>query len=86
MDALKAEIAVKRKALEIPATDGARPTKYIRRGELERLKEEQERKEREAQEEQRRLEREREEREREERRRAKEAAKVNIPPLDVWTL
>ena len=51
MDALKAEIAVKRKALEIPATDGARPTKYIRRGELERLKEEQERKEREAQEE-----------------------------------
>lgn len=86
MDALKAEIAVKRKALEIPATDGARPTKYIRRGELERLKEEQERKEREAQEEQRRLEREREEREREERRRAKEAAKVNIPPLDCWTL
>ncbi|KAI0709857.1 pre-mRNA splicing factor [Earliella scabrosa] len=77
MDALKAEIAVKRKALEIPATDGARPTKYIRRGELERLKEEQERKEREAQEEQRRLEREREEREREERRRAKEAAKAS---------
>ena len=68
MDALKAEIANKRKALEIPATDGARPTKYIRRGELERLKEEQERKEREAQEEQRRLERECEEREREERR------------------
>ena len=47
MDAIKAEIAVKRKALEVPATDGARPTKYLRRGEVERLKEEQERKERE---------------------------------------
>ncbi|KAI0788065.1 pre-mRNA splicing factor [Fomes fomentarius] len=71
MDALKAEIAVKRKALEIPATEGARPTKYIRRGELDRLKEEQERKEREAKEEERR---ERDEREREVRRQAKEAA------------
>lgn len=71
MDALKAEIAVKRKALEIPATEGARPTKYIRRGELERLKEEQERKERDAKEDQR------EEREREVRRQAKEAATVS---------
>ena len=61
MDALKAEIANKRKALEIPAVDG-RPTKYIRRGDLERLKEEQERAEAE------RLERERQEREEEERR------------------
>ncbi|TFY74520.1 hypothetical protein EWM64_g9493 [Hericium alpestre] len=44
MDALKAEIASKRKALD----DGtARPSKYVRRGELERLKEEHERKERE---------------------------------------
>ncbi len=71
MDALKAEIAVKRKALEIPTTEGARPTKYIRRGELERLKEEQERKERDAKEDQR------EEREREVRRQAKEAATVS---------
>lgn len=44
MDALKAEIATKRKALEqVPA----RPSKYIRRGDLERLKEEEERKARE---------------------------------------
>ncbi|KAI0749901.1 Prp18 domain-containing protein [Daedaleopsis nitida] len=78
MDALKAEIAVKRKALDIipAATDGPRPTKYMRRGDLERLKEEQERKEKEEKEEQRRLEREREEREREERRGAKDVAKA----------
>lgn len=43
MDALKAEIALKRKGLqELPA---GRPTKYMRRGDIERLKEEQERKE-----------------------------------------
>ena len=77
MDALKAEIANKRKALEIPAVDG-RPTKYIRRGDLERLKEEQERKAREAEEERRRQEKEREEREREEERRRKEAKKVSL--------
>ncbi|KAI0714381.1 pre-mRNA splicing factor [Cerioporus squamosus] len=76
MDALKAEIANKRKALEIPAVDG-RPTKYMRRGELERLKEEQERKAREEEEEKRRQEKEREEREREEERRRKEAKKAN---------
>ncbi|KAI0048978.1 Prp18-domain-containing protein [Auriscalpium vulgare] len=41
MDALKAEIAVKRKALD----DGpVRQQKYVRRGDLERLKEEEERK------------------------------------------
>ncbi|KAK0469972.1 Prp18 domain-containing protein [Desarmillaria tabescens] len=45
MDALKAEIASKRKALEGGSSE--RPTKYMRRGDLERLKEEQERKERE---------------------------------------
>ncbi|KAK0480287.1 Prp18 domain-containing protein [Armillaria novae-zelandiae] len=45
MDALKAEIASKRKALQDDSSE--RPTKYMRRGELERLKEEQERKERE---------------------------------------
>ena len=83
MDALKAEIAVKRKALEIPVADLARPTKYMRRGELERLKEEQERKEREEKEEKRRLEREREEREREERRREKAAARVSRPASSV---
>ncbi|GBE88452.1 pre-mRNA splicing factor [Sparassis latifolia] len=48
MDALKAEIATKRKALEQePTTNGPRPTKYMRRGELERLREENERKEKE---------------------------------------
>lgn len=41
MDALKAELALKRKALkDDPVT--ARPTKYMRRGDVERLKEEQE--------------------------------------------
>ncbi|KAI0671978.1 pre-mRNA splicing factor [Trametes maxima] len=74
MDALKAEIAVKRKALEIPAPEGARPTKYMRRGELERLKEEQEKKEKEEKETRLKEEREREEREREQRRREKAAA------------
>ena len=44
MDALKAEIASKRKALEnVPP----RPTKYMRRGDIERMKEEEERKARE---------------------------------------
>lgn len=44
MDALKAELAVKRKNLDsVPPQDG-RPNKYLRRGDLERLKEEQERK------------------------------------------
>ncbi|KAL1949790.1 hypothetical protein VTO73DRAFT_8671 [Trametes versicolor] len=76
MDALKAEIAVKRKALAVPASEGARPTKYMRRGDLERLKEEQEKKEREEKEARLREEREREEREREERRREKAAAKA----------
>lgn len=44
MDALKAEIASKRKAM--PTLD-ARPSKYMRRGDIERLREEAERKERE---------------------------------------
>jgi len=45
MDALKAEIAAKRKNIE---TDGgARPNKYIRRGDLDRAQEEQKRKEQE---------------------------------------
>jgi pre-mRNA-splicing factor 18 len=49
MDALKAEIATKRK----PVLDNStRPTKYMRRGDIERLKEEQEQK---AQEEKERL-------------------------------
>ncbi|KAF9554012.1 Prp18-domain-containing protein [Agrocybe pediades] len=47
MDLLKAEIASKRKALqEEPIAEG-RPTKYMRRGEIERLREEKERRERE---------------------------------------
>ncbi|KAG9047353.1 mRNA splicing protein prp18 [Tulasnella sp. UAMH 9824] len=40
MDFLKAELATKRKALE---QDANRPSKYMRRGEMEKLKEEQER-------------------------------------------
>ncbi|KZT65858.1 Prp18-domain-containing protein [Daedalea quercina L-15889] len=47
MDALKAEIAVKRKALAEGPVLAERPTKYMRRGDIERLKEERERKERE---------------------------------------
>jgi pre-mRNA-splicing factor 18 len=47
MEALKAEIAAKRKALESDAPKDARPNKYMRRGDLERLKEEQARKEKE---------------------------------------
>ncbi|KAJ2914523.1 hypothetical protein MD484_g5915, partial [Candolleomyces efflorescens] len=45
MDALKAEIAAKRKVLdEDPTLSSGRPNKYMRRGDLERLREEQERK------------------------------------------
>ncbi|KAJ2920620.1 hypothetical protein H1R20_g16476, partial [Candolleomyces eurysporus] len=45
MDFLKAEIAAKRKVLdEDTTTISGRPNKYMRRGDLERLKEEQERK------------------------------------------
>ena len=55
MDALKAEISNKRKALEEATTSSEKPPKYMRRGDLERLKEEQERerleKERQAEEE-----------------------------------
>lgn len=40
MDALKAEIAKKRKAAEEAA--GERPTKYMKKGELERLEREKE--------------------------------------------
>lgn len=47
MDALKAEIAAKRKALQDDSIHGARPTKYMRRGDIEKLKEEQETKARE---------------------------------------
>lgn len=58
MDALKAEIALKRKSLqELPLGDG-RPTKYMRRGDIERLKEEQERKAKEEKEAKKREERE----------------------------
>lgn len=41
MEALKAEIAVKRKTVE--AVSSSRPNKYMRRGDFERLKEEEER-------------------------------------------
>jgi pre-mRNA-splicing factor 18 len=53
MDFLKAEIATKRKILDDDPANGNRPNKYMRRGEVEKLKEEQERKEREAKEKER---------------------------------
>lgn len=46
MDGLLAELAAKRKALDSGDVDG-RPTKYMRRGEIERLREEKERREQE---------------------------------------
>ena len=74
LDALKAEIAIKRKA----TPDGSsRPSKYMRRGDLEKLKEEQERKEREEKE-KARLEKEQKEREATE---AKAKEKVSISTL-----
>jgi pre-mRNA-splicing factor 18 len=42
MDALKAEIASKRKAIQNDPVESSRPTKYMRRGDIERLKQEQE--------------------------------------------
>ncbi|PCH42614.1 Prp18-domain-containing protein [Wolfiporia cocos MD-104 SS10] len=77
MNALKAEIAVKRKALQEDPVLAARPTKYLRRGELERLREERERKEKEEKEAKEREEREGQAREQEERRRASAAAKAS---------
>lgn len=47
MDALKAEIAVKRKAIQDDSLSSSRPTKYMRKGELEKLRLEQELKEKE---------------------------------------
>jgi len=47
MEALKAEIALKRKSAQ---GDSNRPAKYMRRGEIEKLKEEQEKQEREVKE------------------------------------
>jgi pre-mRNA-splicing factor 18 len=47
MDALKAEIASKRKALQDEPLVADRPNKYMRRGDIERLREEKERKEKE---------------------------------------
>lgn len=42
MDALKAEVAAKRKAIQDDPSVASRPTKYMRRGDIERLKQEQE--------------------------------------------
>ena len=47
MDALRAEIASKRKVLDDCTKADVRPTKYVRRGDIERLREDQERKARE---------------------------------------
>lgn len=44
MDLLKAEIASKRKAVEVNSGSAGRPSKYMRRGDIERLCEEQEQK------------------------------------------
>lgn len=43
MDALKAEIVAKRKAIEDVTLNVARPTKYMRRGDIEKLRDERER-------------------------------------------
>lgn len=43
MDLLKAEIAGKRKAATSDLPNNARPNKYMRKGELDKLREEQER-------------------------------------------
>ena len=76
LDALKAEIAIKRKA----TPDGSsRPSKYMRRGDLEKLKEEQERKEREEKE-KARLEKEQKEREAAEEK-AKEKFAIDVEAL-----
>lgn len=40
MDALKAEVSAKRKALQEDSIAALRPSKYMRRGDIERLKEE----------------------------------------------
>jgi hypothetical protein len=48
MEALKAEIAIKRKALQDDPLISSRPTKYMKNGEIEKLREEQELKEKEA--------------------------------------
>ncbi|EAU83053.1 pre-mRNA splicing factor [Coprinopsis cinerea okayama7 len=76
MDALKAEIAAKRKVLEEDPILAQRPTKYMRRGDIERIKEEQERK---AEEEKRRKQEE-ERREAEARASAKRAASKSKSP------
>lgn len=74
MDALKAEIASKRKAAQDDPTTSSRPNKYMRRGDIEKLKEVQELKEREEKEHKVREERE----EAEAKRAAKSKAKVSI--------
>ncbi|CCM04695.1 uncharacterized protein FIBRA_06881 [Fibroporia radiculosa] len=76
MDALKAEIANKRKVFEAEPIL-SRPTKYMRRGDIERLKEENERKEREEKE---TREREEQEKQLEERRRS--SAKASFSRTD----
>ncbi|KAI0782292.1 Prp18 domain-containing protein [Abortiporus biennis] len=67
MDALMAEIALKRKTISSPAPGGgeggSRPTKYMRRGDIERMKEEEERRVKEEKEREKREEKERMERE-----------------------
>jgi hypothetical protein len=47
MDGLKAEIVAKRKAIQDDPINATRPTKYMRRGDIEKLREDQERKARE---------------------------------------
>lgn len=58
MDALKAEIALKRKVLQDDPLLSNRPTKYLKRGDIEKMRLEQEQKEREAKEAKKRIEKE----------------------------
>lgn len=70
MEALKAEIALKRKALQ---DDSSRPSKYLKKSDLEKLREEKERQEKEA-----KAERERAEEEQKERAKASANAQVSL--------
>ncbi|KXN85868.1 Pre-mRNA-splicing factor 18 [Leucoagaricus sp. SymC.cos] len=74
MDSLKALVAEKRKVIQ---DDSARPTKYMRRGDIERIKEEQEAKEQE----EKRLAEEAKKREEEAKKAAKKAARSTSTPL-----
>lgn len=73
------EIANKRKALQEDPLLASRPMKYMRQGDIKRLKEERERKEKEEKEAREKEEQEQKERELAEQRRESSIAKVSVP-------